>query len=179
MKEFRVSMRIRNHRLVSAREAEGWSQSKAAEYIGVPAGTISALECMRQKAWCKDGDLSSPARRLANFYDLDPEWLFPPVADEVKHHVLETSVDGHELATARQLKSQVQAAVKGMVAERWDGVSRSRVLRLRFGLDDGIERNLETVGAELGVSRERVRQIEIVALRRLREKRRDLLELME
>jgi RNA polymerase primary sigma factor len=44
----------------------------------------------------------------------------------------------------------------------------SRVLRLRFGLDDGRSRTLEEVGKEFGVTRERVRQIEAKALRKLR-----------
>ena len=43
-----------------------------------------------------------------------------------------------------------------------------RVLRLRFGLDDGHPRTLEEVGKEFGVTRERIRQIEAKALRKLR-----------
>jgi RNA polymerase primary sigma factor len=43
-----------------------------------------------------------------------------------------------------------------------------RVLRLRFGLDDGHARTLEEVGKEFGLTRERIRQIEVQALRKLR-----------
>ena len=43
-----------------------------------------------------------------------------------------------------------------------------RVLRLRFGLDDGRARTLEEVGKEFEVTRERIRQIEAKALRKLR-----------
>jgi RNA polymerase primary sigma factor len=43
-----------------------------------------------------------------------------------------------------------------------------RVLRLRFGLDDGHARTLEEVGREFGLTRERIRQIEVQALRKLR-----------
>ena len=43
-----------------------------------------------------------------------------------------------------------------------------KVLRLRFGLDDGHQRTLEEVGREFKVTRERIRQIEAKALRKLR-----------
>ena len=43
-----------------------------------------------------------------------------------------------------------------------------KVLRLRFGLDDGKTRTLEDVGKEFNVTRERIRQIEAKALRKLR-----------
>ena len=56
-----------------------------------------------------------------------------------------------------------------------------KVLRLRFGLDDGRQRTLEEVGKEFNVTRERIRQIEAKALRKLRHpsrsrKLRDFLE---
>lgn len=43
-----------------------------------------------------------------------------------------------------------------------------KVLKLRFGLDDGCQRTLEEVGREFHVTRERIRQIEAKALRKLR-----------
>jgi RNA polymerase primary sigma factor len=56
-----------------------------------------------------------------------------------------------------------------------------RVLQLRFGLEDGRARTLEQVGTELNLTRERIRQIEATALRKLRHpsrsrKLRDYLE---
>ena len=56
-----------------------------------------------------------------------------------------------------------------------------RVLQLRFGLEDGRSRTLEEVGKEFGVTRERIRQIEAKALRKLKhpsrsKKLRDFLE---
>ncbi len=65
--------------------------------------------------------------------------------------------------TSRQLlREQMKDILDGL------GVRERRVLRLRFGLDDGQSRTLEEVGQKLGVTRERVRQIEAKALRKLR-----------
>ena len=60
------------------------------------------------------------------------------------------------------LKEQLLDAMKGLTARE------EKVLRLRFGLDDGRQRTLEEVGKEFNVTRERIRQIEAKALRKLR-----------
>ena len=66
-------------------------------------------------------------------------------------------------AAARQLLKEQVAAV----LESLNGRER-RILRLRFGLEDGRARTLEEVGKEFNVTRERIRQIEAKALRKLR-----------
>ena len=60
------------------------------------------------------------------------------------------------------LKEQLNT-VLGTLTDR-----EAKVLRLRFGLEDGRARTLEEVGVEFGVTRERIRQIEAKALRKLR-----------
>ncbi|HBI51245.1 MAG TPA: RNA polymerase sigma factor RpoD, partial [Ruminococcaceae bacterium] len=67
-----------------------------------------------------------------------------------------------EAASQMLLKEQLDD-VLGTLTER-----EGKVLRLRFGLDDGRQRTLEEVGKEFNVTRERIRQIEAKALRKLR-----------
>ena len=68
----------------------------------------------------------------------------------------------------------MDAATKQLLKEQIDDVlgtltpREQRVLQLRFGLEDGRARTLEEVGKEFGVTRERIRQIEAKALRKLR-----------
>jgi RNA polymerase primary sigma factor len=78
-------------------------------------------------------------------------------------------------ASKQMLKDQINEALSTLT------VKEHRILELRFGLEDGRERTLEEVGLEFRVTRERVRQIEAKALRKLRHpsrsrKLRDFLE---
>jgi RNA polymerase primary sigma factor len=67
-----------------------------------------------------------------------------------------------DIASKQLLKEQIEDAL-GTLTPR-----EQRVLQLRFGLEDGRSRTLEEVGAEFNVTRERIRQIEAKALRKLR-----------
>ncbi len=66
----------------------------------------------------------------------------------------------------------VQAEQRQAIGQALEGLTNRecQVLRLRFGLEDGRERNLAEVGRELGISRERVRQIEVASLQKLRQR---------
>jgi RNA polymerase primary sigma factor len=67
-----------------------------------------------------------------------------------------------EAAAASLLRTQIEEVLQ-KVPER-----ERKIIQLRYGLNDGRYRTLEEVGVEFGITRERVRQIEAVALRRLR-----------
>ena len=77
--------------------------------------------------------------------------------------------------------SPLDAAISVSLAQRVRDVLATlsprerKVLRLRFGIDDDNERTLQVVGQDFGVSRERIRQIEAQALRKLRKKSRSKL----
>ena len=71
-------------------------------------------------------------------------------------------MDPSEAASHQLLKEQVQEVVASLTPRE------QKVLILRFGLEDGRSRTLEEVGREFNVTRERIRQIEAKALRKLR-----------
>jgi RNA polymerase primary sigma factor len=80
-----------------------------------------------------------------------------------------------DVASHQLLKEQIDEVLSSL------NPRERRVLQLRFGLEDGRSRTLEEVGREFGVTRERIRQIEAKALRKLRHpsrsrKLRDYLE---
>ena len=74
-------------------------------------------------------------------------------------HVVASPADA---ASFQLLKEQVEEVLNTL------NDRERRVLQLRFGLEDGRSRTLEEVGREFGVTRERIRQIEAKALRKLR-----------
>ena len=74
----------------------------------------------------------------------------------------ETMPQPIELASQELLKSQIADALDKLTDRE------RKIIKLRFGLDDGRFRTLEEVGREFGITRERIRQIEAKALRKLR-----------
>ena len=97
----------------------------------------------------------------------EPVSLETPIGEEDDSHLGdfikdERNVSPEEYATNEMLKDEI-ADVLLTLTER-----EEKVIRLRFGLEDGKSRTLEEVGQMFGVTRERIRQIEAKALRKLR-----------
>ncbi|MEI7026709.1 RNA polymerase sigma factor RpoD [Paenibacillus sp. y28] len=115
----------------------------------------------------KEMDLSTDKVREIMKIAQEPVSLETPIGEEDDSHLGDFIEDQEALAPAdaaayELLKEQLED-VLDTLTER-----EENVLRLRFGLDDGRTRTLEEVGKVFGVTRERIRQIEAKALRKLR-----------
>ncbi len=97
----------------------------------------------------------------------DPVSLETPIGEEEDSHLGDFIRDEdapapHDSAAYTLLKEQLEEVMNTLTPRE------AKVLKLRFGLDDGKARTLEEVGREFQVTRERIRQIEAKALRKLR-----------
>ncbi len=97
----------------------------------------------------------------------EPVSLETPIGEEDDSHLGdfvpdERMMSPEEYATAELLKEELSGVLETLTERE------EKVLRLRFGLDDGQCRTLEEVGQIFGVTRERIRQIEAKALRKMR-----------
>jgi len=97
----------------------------------------------------------------------EPVSLEAPIGEEEDSRLGDFVEDASALAPAEAASHQLLREQMENVLDSLSGRER-RVLQLRFGLDDGRSRTLEEVGKEFGVTRERIRQIEAKALRKLR-----------
>lgn len=97
----------------------------------------------------------------------DPVSLETPIGEEEDSHLADFIEDNKtiapsDMAAQTMLREQLIAALHKLTPRE------EKVIRLRYGLDDGKQRTLEEVGREFNVTRERIRQIEAKALRKLR-----------
>ena len=127
-------------------------------------------------------ELSMPVDKVRDIIRIaqDPVSLETPIGEEEDSHLGDFIPDDDapapaEAASHTLLKEQLSDVLETLTDRE------ARVLRLRFGLTDGRQRTLEEVGREFNVTRERIRQIEAKALRKLRhpsrsKKLRDFLE---
>ncbi len=114
-------------------------------------------------------EMGMPVERVREILKIsqEPVSLETPIGEEEDSHLGDFIQDDNvpapaEAATQLLLREQLNKVLDSLTERE------QKVLRLRFGLDDGRARTLEEVGREFNVTRERIRQIEAKALRKLR-----------
>lgn len=116
-------------------------------------------------------EMDVPVERIGEIRKINqnPTSLSTPIGEEKDSKLQDILADDwsqspDEYATGEYLKNQLRDILDSLQDRE------RRVLSLRFGLEDGVSRTLEEVGKEFGVTRERIRQIEAKALKKLKEK---------
>ena len=157
--------------------------SDQARTIRVPVHMIETINKLRrhQRGLLQDLQREPTTEELAAAMELTPERILEirklalepvsletPVGEEEDAFLGDfiedrTSVTPDQAAAHRMMRDQINQALSTLTDRE------HRVLRMRFGLDDGRSQTLEEVGNQFGVTRERIRQIEAKALRKMRE----------
>ena len=116
-------------------------------------------------------ELDLDPRRIRQYRQASkaPVSLDAPIGDDATERVSEMVADPNAAAPFDRLVTETDTQLVREVLGTLDR-RESKILAMRFGLNDGRARTLEEVGAHLGVTRERIRQIQEQALKKLRDK---------
>jgi len=148
--------------LRARRRQLGATQIELAVALDLPLSTLQRLE---QGDYAGNEDA---AVLVAEYFDVEPDEMFPglelliPLTPGELAAFLDWSALAEDPFNSAALSADLQAAFQRLTPRD------QRVLTLRLGLEDGHARTLQEAGNVVGVSRERLRQLELRALRRLR-----------
>jgi RNA polymerase sigma factor (sigma-70 family) len=154
-----------------------FSQTDIGELLNLKRSPV----CAATRGGGQRGEYTRLARRIAAYFGFQPEELFPLSLYQLQlPRLVEHGYSSEELLpllAARGLPALDSPQGHLEKRDKAEKVSRAlqeltereeKVIRMRFGLEDGVECELGVIGAELGISKERVRQIKAKALRKLR-----------
>ncbi|HUT03838.1 MAG TPA: sigma-70 family RNA polymerase sigma factor [bacterium] len=171
--------------------AKWWIQQAIRSALAAQAGVVRlpvkqtirlraikrAYECLRDKL-----DRAPDAREVAEYVGLseaEVETLMRAAADAISIEsskeqgtdILEANLDDAETYGESEIeRALILQSYTDRLRELIEQLNEQekKVITLRFGLKDGVKRSLESIGQEMGLSRERIRQIEAAALRNMR-----------
>jgi RNA polymerase primary sigma factor len=117
----------------------------------------------------EEANLSSARVAQLRAASMRPTSLDAPLGDDESNHIGDVIPDENAETPCEQLMEEAETKMVREMVGTLDA-REATILRYRFGLDGGSERTLEEVGKRFGVTRERIRQIQEIALRKLRKK---------
>ena len=148
-----LQIKMRHGVLLDVMTQRGWSQTDLARYLGVCVTHIGGWFAMKRYP------KKLTEVQVAKFANIDsyalPAWVTPQQIEAP-----DKIIEQHEL-------EEVMKKALSTLTDR-----EEEVIRLRFGMSDGLPRTLEEVGLIFDLTRERIRQIEAKALKKLRHKTR-------
>ena len=178
MKEFRVEIRVKNNLLYSAIDRAGFDSVAAFSRACGVQQTVIGEYINLKLAPIKGDDWRESALRIAGALHTLPEELFPAdyLRDVIQQNRVVREYSAEEIhdviqleqATPEQLMVQSEASARLAQAIAALPPRYQTVLQMRFGLNGYKEHSLDEIAKKFGVIRERIRQIENSALRRLK-----------
>lgn len=180
VKDYRVTIKVRNARIINAfAEKDEQVGAIVAAKIGISYGKLLDLSNLKLSPIKKDGSLIPEVVKLCDYLNKVPTDLFSPdqifplekntaevdmTAEEVEILMFPASggVNPETLLASNQSKTTLNELLESLTPRE------NKILKLRYGLDCD-EHTLESIGKMFNVSKDRIRQIEAKALRKLRD----------
>lgn len=169
-KSYRVTVKVRNANLLRAIEQAGHAVGgKFAELVGIKYTDLNDLANMKTRPIDRNGDLKPAVEKLCIYLNKMPSELFDfdQMHNALDQNSAEFEADSNAISAlcGRVSSLDTQLAVDSAISTLTE--REQKVIRLRFGIDCE-ETTLRDIGNALGITQERVRQIEIKAMRKLR-----------
>ena len=166
MKDFNVEIKVRNARLLRLIRAKFGTSAEAARAARINYQTLSGWLTMRLSPFLVDGNLCNAAQDLCAALGCYPEDIWPAhMANfQMKRNSAEIEMTAAEVLAISG--SSERDVIQRQLLARWAKSLRPREIEAIGLLQAGA--TLDEAGAALGVSRERVRQMEAKALRKMR-----------
>lgn len=181
-KDYAVTVTVRNNRMLQHMRREGFESAAALHRAtGVTQAVIGEFLRFKRAPIKKNEQWSMALLKIAECLRCLPEDLFSPShlrvpLEKNKAEFTANAADVHQISES--LRTLAMPADERMMAAESKGAldklllgllpRQERVLRLRFGMDDGIEHSCDEIGKQFDLSRSRVAQIEAIALRKLK-----------
>lgn len=185
MKEYRIKVIVRNNLLLTAIEDAGYkSQAEFARASGLKSQEVSDMVAMRLAPIGMNGNFCYVAIAIMEALGAAPSdlWTAEQMTIKLRSNTIEKELSKEAILEAIQMESGTLLGIASPEEVIEQNQRRSvveatlntltptevKVLSMRYGFDDGEEKSLEEVGKEFHFSRERIRQIEAKALRKMR-----------
>lgn len=181
MSDYRVTVKVQNNNILSIIESRGYASMRDfCKKTGFVYATLMKMVNLKQPPIDRQGQMRSVVYKLADLLDSYPEELFSVAqmetalednrktfnVSEAEAMFMLQNQQEQKLLEETVLEDQKKKALDTMISTL--PPREAKVLRMRFGIGNGNEYTLEEISNALNVNRERVRQIEAKALRRLR-----------
>jgi transcriptional regulator with XRE-family HTH domain len=176
-----------NYILISTRKQKNITQAELAEIIGTHSSLISKIELLQNVSRHPNIDLI--LQDIADYFEIDFNVMFPPEYMEAlyggklgyhRRYLTEINIGLLEAPnpilslssgdpTFEEASTIIDAKlVRDCLEQSALKPKEKKVIEMRYGLDDGETKTIETIARKFGVTRERIRQIEADGLARLR-----------
>lgn len=185
MEEYRIRVTVRNNLILQAINAEGYTNlAKFAKDKGISLSVLYRLINLVESPIAKSGDFSKNAKELMEVLGACPTdlWTAEQLNMKLKSNKVEKAISKEALIAAlgvssrelvtfetpfEQVSQAEDAEVIGEILETLTP-TEERILKMRFGMDGSGGMTLQETGEQEGLTKERIRQIEARALRKMR-----------